>query len=97
MRFAVIAATVLAFAAAGCGASSDQSATIGRQIGGTCSATDFYLQNRLDGSKETIYDCTTPAKGEMCVTYAGHVATNATETVKLLFANALGSSKPSCI
>lgn len=76
--------------------SGDQSGTIAAQIGGTCGETGYYVQSRLDGSKLRIYDCTTPSRGEMCVTYSGGIASDSTDEVKLLFANELGGSKPAC-
>jgi hypothetical protein len=75
--------------------SSDDSAAIGSKIGGTCAKTTYYIQSKIDGSKQTIYDCTVDSK-EMCVTYSGGIATDSTDEVKLLFQNTLGTEEPSC-
>lgn len=61
-----------------------------------CDSSDFYVQNKLDGSKATIYDCTTGAKMR-CVTVEHRIASDATATVRFLFADTLGTRKPSCI
>lgn len=61
-----------------------------------CDNSGYQIVSRLDGSKSTIYDCTTGARTR-CVTYENGIATNQTVTVRLLFADTLGSGKPRCI
>ena len=61
-----------------------------------CDDSGYYVKSRLDGSKETIYDCQIGARMQ-CVTVSGGIATNSTATVRLLFTNTLGASKPACI
>lgn len=68
-------------------------ATIGAS---SCDNSGYQVLSRFDGSKATIYDCTIGSRMR-CVTYENGIATDATETVRLLFANTLGSSKPNCL
>lgn len=71
--------------------------TVATQIGADyCDTSGYQVISRLDDSKATIYDCTTGSKTR-CVTYENGIATDATETVRVLFADTLGSGKPSCI
>lgn len=76
---------------------ADQSNAIETLIGSNyCDQSGYQVISKLDGSKSTIYDC--ELKGKLiCVTYANNIADNATEEVKLLFSNTLGSAKPACI
>lgn len=76
----------------------DRSGQIAADIGASsCSQEDFEITNRLDGSKTRIYDCFMPNLNYKCVTYENGVENDVTETVKLLWANVLGSAKPICI
>lgn len=79
---------------------SDHSAsasTVATTIGASfCDKSSYQVINRLDGSKQRIYDCTM-GSGSRCVTYSNGVATDQTATVRLLFADTLGTSKPTCI
>jgi hypothetical protein len=81
------------------GALADQSAQVAAVANATsCTDTGYYLQSKLDGSKEVIYDCAIPGSvWNQCVTEQGGIASNATEEVRLLFANALGGQRPSCL
>ena len=76
---------------------SDNSSEVAAQSGAlSCSRSDYYLQSRLDGSKETIYDCQFPRRMR-CVSEQGGVTSDITEEVRLLFSSTLGASKPNCI
>lgn len=75
----------------------DESARVASASGATsCSATFYAVTNRLDGSKARIYDCFVKGR-ERCVTYENGIASDSTETVRLVFATTLGSGKPSCL
>lgn len=80
------------------GHSPNRSASIATSIGAySCSRTNYEITNRLDGSKTTVYDCVM-ADGvtEKCVTEENGLVHDQTATVKLLFTNTLGSSRPTC-
>jgi len=84
-------------AVAGCGGGkADESAVIGRQIGGTCTRSRYQVISHLTNTKETIYNCFNGG-GMKCVTYQNGIATDSTALVRLLFANVLGSVKPTCL
>jgi hypothetical protein len=71
--------------------------TLATQIGATnCADSGYYINRYTDGKKLTIYDCGMPSGRELCVTEEGGIATNATETVRLLFRKTFGA-KPSCL
>jgi hypothetical protein len=98
--FAIAAAMVVAvLSGCGSGGSSDQSTAIANQIGGgaSCYESQYEITNRIDNSKTPIYVCTAAAAKPICVTYENGIASDVTAEVRLLFANTLGSSKPSCI
>lgn len=79
---------------------ADHSGRVAQEAGAaSCTDTGFYVQSKLDGSKQIIYDCTFPGSspGEECVTENGGIASNATVEVRALFVNALGDNKPSCL
>lgn len=77
---------------------ADHSARVAQEANAySCTDTGFYLTSKLDGSKQVIYDCSFGGSSSKCVTEAGGLATDATEEVQLLFADTLGSQKPSCI
>lgn len=77
---------------------SDRSAAIQANIGATsCSSSGYYLTSQLNGSKKIIYDCQMPSGNYKCVTESGGIDTDSTATVRLVFANTLGSTKPQCI
>jgi hypothetical protein len=79
------------------GSPVDRSAEIAKQIGAdSCDQSGYEIRNRLDGSKSVIYDC--DVEGRMkCVTEDGGIPSDSTATVKLLFADALGTAKPYCL
>lgn len=75
--------------------SADRSADIAADIGAdSCSRTSYYIENRLDGSKTTIYECVVGGV-QKCVTYEGGIARDATDTVRILWADTFGN-KPGC-
>lgn len=91
------AVVLVVLVVAGCGGSGDQSNAIAAKIGAsTCSAEQFEIQNRLDRSKERIYDCELHARS-VCVVEESGIARNVTAEVRLLFANALGGQRPGCL
>lgn len=61
-----------------------------------CADSGYLVQSRLDGSEQTIYDCTTGIKSR-CVTMNGGIASDSTQEVRFLFANALGGAQPACL
>lgn len=77
--------------------STDRSAAIATSISASsCSRTSYYITNRLDGSKASIYDCVMGDGTETCVTQENGLVRDQTATVKLLFESTLGSSRPTC-
>jgi hypothetical protein len=61
-----------------------------------CDNSGYYLQSRLDGSKQTIYDCMKGPNAH-CITMSGGIASDSTVEVRLVFQGTLGASKPSCL
>ncbi len=85
------------FALSRCGGAGDQSAQIAAKIGAaSCTAESYEVISRLDNSKTRIYDCTLNGK-RLCVSEQNGIASDQTAVVRLLFANALGSARPSCL
>lgn len=94
MRLAAVAAVV---AFAGCGGPADHSARIADAIAAkSCTATDYEISNKLDGSKERIYDCVQFGGTRRCVTESGGIVSDATATVRLLFSDTLSGGRPGC-
>ena len=76
---------------------ADNSAAVAAQSGASdCSNSGYYLQSRLDGSKEVIYDCQFPRRMR-CVSEQGGITSDITVEVRLLFGSTLGADKPLCI
>ena len=75
----------------------DKAVAVKTQSGASsCSNSGYYIQNRLDGSKQTIYDCQFPRRMR-CVGEEGGITSDITEEVRLVFSTTLGSGKPACI
>lgn len=65
---------------------------------GSCDATSYYITDRADHTKATLYDCWTSRRGWMCVTVTDGVAENVTVGARLLFRDVLGATqKPRCV
>jgi hypothetical protein len=80
------------------GHSGPSPSTVAARIGASsCDNSGYYVQNKLDGSKAVIFDCTMSNLATKCVTMTNGIASDATAEVRLLFANTLGSTKPSCL
>jgi hypothetical protein len=80
------------------GDSGPSASSVAAKIGASsCDNSGYSVQSRLDGSKEIIFDCTMGNLATKCVTVSNGIANDATAEVKLLFANTLGASKPSCL
>jgi hypothetical protein len=81
---------------------SDSSAEVAALVGAdSCSNSGYGFVSQITNKQTTIYDCAFASvggfKGGMeCVTYENGIATNDTDEVKLVFANAL-NGKPACI
>jgi len=95
-----VAIAVAGVALAGCGGST----ATGGQVAATikadeCVDSGFYIENRLDSSKETVYNCTgVPGhKRMLCVTYSNGIAENITEEARWMFEDTLTEDKPDCI
>ena len=92
---AVVAAAALL---AGCGGSTTSPSQVATAAGASfCNNSGFYIQSKLNGDKSVIYDCRFAGKLPKCVTDSGNIASDATETVQLLFVNSLGAQKPACL
>jgi hypothetical protein len=77
---------------------SDHSAAIQSNVGAlSCSSSGYQILSKINGDKDTIYNCDMPSGTTICVTEANGIDSNVTATVRLLFANTLGSGKPTCI
>jgi hypothetical protein len=80
------------------GAAKDESASITADIGASsCSSSGYEITSKLNDSKQTIYDCLMPSGNYKCVTRENNINSDSTAVVRLLFANVLGSAKPTCI
>jgi hypothetical protein len=91
---ACLAATLLA----GCGGGAASASEVASVAGATaCDNSGFYVQSKLTGHNEVIYDCRFAKKLPKCVTYSGKLAIDATSQVELLFATALNPSRPACL
>jgi len=92
----LVAAVAAAAVLAGCGGTSPSQVAIaaGARF---CNNSGFYIQSKLTGNKSVIYDCRFAGKLPACVTYSGSIASDATATVQLLFANSLDGRKPACL
>jgi hypothetical protein len=72
--------------------------TLANRIGASnCADSGYYITNKLDGSRRTIYDCAMQSGRLRCVTEENGVASDETATVRLLFQNTLGTTKPMCL
>jgi hypothetical protein len=77
---------------------ADRSAAIQANVGAdSCTISGYFIQSKLDGSKQTIYDCLMPSGSYKCVTENGGIDSDSTAVVRLLFANTLSGGKPTCI
>jgi hypothetical protein len=91
----VVAAAALL---AGCGGGGPSASQVATAAGASfCNNSGFYIQSKLTGNKSVIYDCRFAGKLPACVTYSGSIASDATATVQLLFANSLDGRKPACL
>lgn len=97
MNARLVAFLVAALLLAGCGGGSDRSDAIAAKIGANgCVQETYEIQNRLDGSKERIYDCDLNAQST-CVVEEGGIAKDVTAEVRLLFSSSLGGQRPDCL
>jgi putative hemolysin len=79
------------------GSPADHSTEVAAQSGASyCSTSGYELENRLDGSKETIYDCRLGVRMR-CLSEHGGITRDITTEVRLLFSDTLGAGKPECI
>jgi hypothetical protein len=93
-----IAAIALIASACGASATADQSTKVAAAANArSCNDSGYYVQSKLNGDKSVIYNCTMLNDNVRCVTYEGGIASDSTETVKLLWANVLSGAKPDCI
>jgi hypothetical protein len=96
LSFAAAVCGVVSLVACGeLGVSSSKVAAAAQASG--CDNSGFYIENKISGSKEVIYDCSFPDGSTKCVTYAGGIANDSTDVVRLVFASTLGAKKPSCL
>ena len=92
---AVLTAAVLC---AGCGSGGLSAAQVARAAGATaCVDSGAYIQSRITGRKDEIYNCRFSSQLPKCVTYASNVATDVTGEASLLFASALNARAPKCL
>lgn len=71
--------------------------TVASAIGADyCDASGYAIIIRATNAREPIYDCQLNGN-TICVTDTNGVANDQTATVRLLFADTLGSGKPTCI
>jgi hypothetical protein len=77
---------------------SDHATAIQTSIGAvSCDNSGYYVQNRLDNTKQTIYDCQMDSGTYKCVTESGSVISDSTAEVSQLFQSTLDGSKPTCV
>lgn len=83
---------------AACGGTGISSDVLAQTVGAvSCSPEHYELVDRLDGSKARLYSCDMGYGRMICVTYEGGIARNVTAESRLLWADTLGSAKPSCL
>jgi hypothetical protein len=83
---------------AGCGGGAASPSKVASVAGATtCDNSGFYVQSKLTGHKDVIYDCRFARKLPKCVTYSGNIANDATGEVQLLFSGSLNARKPACL
>jgi hypothetical protein len=94
----IVVLAVLALTLAACGGSSqsDQSAKIGKEIGGDCTATNYLIVYKAEKRQARIYDCWVNTK-RLCVTEENGIPSDQTATARLVYADALGGKKPACL
>ena len=83
---------------AGCGSSGLTGAQVAKKVGvDSCEKTTWVIANRVDGSKDTLYDCYLGGK-DLCVTIDHGTAQNVTAEARILIGQTLSTDpKPTCV